>query len=116
MDTTGLDLGQAIRRFVHQAVDHHRVDPRLLRMMVEEAPLSEELLTKISRYDRKRATELRTLLAAHPEVRVDDPDTAVRIIVTTVELVTHTLMAAPEPVDPQRLEDQLVTMVTRYLQ
>jgi hypothetical protein len=84
--------------------------------MVEEAPLSQDLLTKISRYDSKRTAELHTLLTAYPEVRVDDPDTAVRVIVTTVELVTHTLMAAPDPVDPQRLEDQLVTMVTRYLQ
>ncbi|WP_436534445.1 TetR/AcrR family transcriptional regulator [Actinoplanes sp. HUAS TT8] len=114
-DTTGLSLPEAIRRIVHRTVEHHRVDPRLLRMMVEEAPLSQDLLDKISRYDRKRATELRDLLTGRPEVRLDDLDTALRVIVTTVELVTHTLMAAPSPVESQRLEDQLVTMVTRYL-
>ncbi|WP_255657238.1 TetR/AcrR family transcriptional regulator [Actinoplanes sp. L3-i22] len=114
-DPTGLDLTGAVRQFVRQAVDHHRIDPRLLRMMVEEAPLSEDLKTKISRYDRKRSAELRTLVAAFPEARLTDPDTAIRIIVTTVEIVTHTLMAAPDPVDPARLEDQLVELITSYL-
>ncbi|GAA2861285.1 putative transcriptional regulator, TetR family protein [Actinoplanes cyaneus] len=115
LNTAGLTLEEAIRRFVHQTVSQHRLDPRLLRMMIEEAPLSPDLVDKISRYDRKRAAELRELLQTHPEARVDDPDTAIRLVVTTVELVTHTLTAAPEPVDPQRLENELVTMLTRYL-
>lgn len=115
LDTSGLSVTESVRRFVRQAIDNHRADPRLLRMMIEEAPLSQDLLNKISRYDRKRATELRQLIESHPEIRVDDPEMAIRVIVTTVELVTHTLMAAPDPVEPDRLENQLVDMVTRSL-
>jgi hypothetical protein len=54
-------------------------------------------------------------VATHAETRIEDLDTATRIIVSAVEFVTHNLMAAPAGIDPERLEDELVAMLTRYL-
>jgi hypothetical protein len=61
------------------------------------------------------APQLRALVSSHPEVTVADLGTATRIMVSAVEFVTHNLIAAPDPVDPQRLEDELTAMLTRYL-
>ena len=114
-DPAGRDLAELIRWFVRHTIDNHRADPRLLRIMVEEAQLSRGLVEKLTRYDRMRVAQLTGLVAAHPEVRVTDLGVAARIVVSTVELVTHNLLAAPAGLDPQRLEDELVAMVTGYL-
>ncbi|WP_067504842.1 TetR/AcrR family transcriptional regulator [Actinoplanes sp. TFC3] len=112
-DSPDRDLETVLRLFVRKTIDNHRADPRLLRLMLEEAPLSPDLLTKIIRYSHKRIAQLKHVLATHPEVRVTDLDMAARLIENTVELVTHKLMA--ESVEAQRLENELVAMLSRYL-
>jgi AcrR family transcriptional regulator len=114
-DTSGRPLDQVVRGFVRRTIDQHRLDPRLLRIMVEEAPLTPDLLDKLVRYDEKRTTQLRASVADHPDVRVTDLDAAARLAVSAIELVTHNLMAEPNPMDPELLENELVAMVTRYL-
>jgi AcrR family transcriptional regulator len=104
-----------IRGYVHTAVENHRDDPRLLRVMTEQAPRTRELLEKISRVEQARVAHARELLDRYPEVRVDDTATAARLIVSTVELVVHQLISAPDPVDVPRFENELVRMLTRYL-
>jgi len=42
-------------------------------------------------------------------------DTATRLVVTTVELVVHKVIAGPEPVDQGTFEEELVTMLVRHL-
>ncbi|MEW2434034.1 hypothetical protein AB0952_07580 [Streptomyces caniferus] len=62
-----------------------------------------------------RTAYVRELIEDHPESRVDDVDVAARLVVSTVELLVHQLIAAPDPLEPARLENELVAMVTRYL-
>jgi AcrR family transcriptional regulator len=108
-------LEEIVRMFVHTAIENHRDDPQLLRVMVEQAPRAPELLKKISRYEQERVAYVRELLRRHPEARVSDTHTAARLVVSTVELVVHQLIAAPEPIDIPQFENELVTMLTRYL-
>ncbi|WP_055550474.1 TetR/AcrR family transcriptional regulator [Streptomyces sp. NBRC 110028] len=108
-------LEEMFRRFVRTAIENHRDDPQLLRVMVEQGPRSPELLEKVAAYEREHIACTRELLDRHPEVRVADTDVAARLVVTTVELVIHQLIAAPDPVDAVRLENELVAMLTRYL-
>lgn len=108
-------LEEMLRGFVHTVIGNHRDDPQLLRVMVEQGPRAPELLEKVAAYERERIAYTRELFDRHPEVRVADTDTAARLVVTTVELVIHTLIAAPDPVDATRLENELVAMLTRYL-
>lgn len=61
------------------------------------------------------AGKVRDLLARHPDVAVTDVDTAAELIVTTVELNTHKLMAAPQSIPEEVFAAGLVDMVTRYL-
>jgi hypothetical protein len=46
---------------------------------------------------------------------VDDLDMAAELVVGTVEMNTHQLMASPHPVQVERLERELAAMITRYL-
>ncbi|MEJ8654332.1 TetR family transcriptional regulator [Streptomyces sp. MS1.AVA.3] len=108
-------LEEVIRRYVRLTIENHRDDPQLLRVMIEQAPRSPELLEKTSHYHQARTVFARDLIEHHPEVRVADVEVAARLLVSTVELVVHQLIAAPDPLDPARLESELVAMLTRYL-
>ncbi|QHC32532.1 TetR/AcrR family transcriptional regulator [Streptomyces sp. HF10] len=108
-------LKETVRALVRDAIDHHRDDPQLLRIMIEEAPMSGELIEAIERHGKARVSQVRGVLARHPDVRVRDLDMAAELVVGTVEINTHKLMATPHPRQVDRLESELVAMITRYL-
>ncbi|WP_435245787.1 TetR/AcrR family transcriptional regulator [Streptomyces sp. NRRL F-5630] len=115
LDTSPGSLEDAVRSLVRDAIDHHRDGPQLLRIMIEEAPVSSELIEALDRHGRARVGQVREVLARHPDVRVADLDMAAELIVGAVELNTHQIMAAPRPPRVERLEEELVAMITRYL-
>ncbi|MFE4454831.1 TetR/AcrR family transcriptional regulator [Streptomyces sp. NPDC056796] len=104
-----------MRFYVRSAIENHREDPKLLRVMIEQGPRAPELLERIADSERKRITYARGLLGNHPDVRVADVDIAARLVAATVEMVVHRVVAGPGHVDVERFEDELVTMLTRYL-
>lgn len=108
-------LEETVRALVRDAIDHHRDDPQLLRIMIEEAPVSSELIEAIDRHGKVRVEQVRDLLARHPDVGVQDLGMAAELIVGAVEMNTHKLLATPHAVQVERLEAELVAMVTRYL-
>ncbi|SEQ90776.1 transcriptional regulator, TetR family [Lentzea xinjiangensis] len=108
-------LEAAVRALVRDAVDNHRDDPQLLRIMIEEGQFSQELRDTVTRHGARRVAQVRDLFARHPDVRVRDLGTAAELIVFTVELNTHRLAAFPEGTSIEAVEDELVAMVTRYL-
>jgi AcrR family transcriptional regulator len=116
VDLSPGSLPAAIRALVRDAIENHRDDPALLRMMIEEARISPDLIEAMERHGRSRVAQVRDLLASHPDVAVTDLDTAAELIVTTVELNTHKLMAAPQTIPEEVFAAELVDMVTRYLQ
>uniref|UniRef100_A0AAU3H8F8 TetR/AcrR family transcriptional regulator n=1 Tax=Streptomyces sp. NBC_01401 TaxID=2903854 RepID=A0AAU3H8F8_9ACTN len=115
LDLSAGSLESMVRALVRDAIDNHRDDPQLLRIMFEEAPLSQELLDTVDRHQKNRVGQVRDLLARHPDVRVQDLDTAAELIVFTVEVNTHKLMADPRTIPVEMFEKELVGMVTRYL-
>ncbi|WP_329130207.1 TetR/AcrR family transcriptional regulator [Streptomyces sp. NBC_01476] len=115
LDLSAGSLAATVRALVRDAIDNHRDDPQLLRIMFEEAPVSRELLDTIARHEKKRVDQVRDLLARHPDVHVQDLDTAAELIVFTVETNTHKLMAYPRTAPVGTFENELVAMVTRYL-
>ncbi|CAL9341691.1 TetR/AcrR family transcriptional regulator [Streptomyces sp. NPDC091294] len=115
LDMAPGSLPEVVRSLVRDAIDHHRDDPQLLQIMFEEAPASSELIEAIDRHGKMRVGQVREVFARHPDVRVQDLDTAAELVVGTVEMNTHKLMASPRPVQVERLEAELVAMITRYL-
>ncbi|WP_328491876.1 TetR/AcrR family transcriptional regulator [Streptomyces sp. NBC_00414] len=114
-DILAMSLQDALRTLVRATIDNHRGDPHLLRIMLEQAPRSSGLAEKLARYEKERVAQIRELLEKHPDAHVRDVDTAAVLIVSTIEFVTHNLMSEPRPVEARRLEDELVTMLSRYL-
>ncbi|WP_037310987.1 TetR/AcrR family transcriptional regulator [Amycolatopsis orientalis] len=108
-------LETIVREFVRVVIDNHLDDPQLLRIMIEQAPRSGEVLARVTRLEWEMIADLRDLLHAHPEVHVEDKDTAARLVASTVELTVHQLIAAPASIDTTRLENELVAMITGYL-
>jgi AcrR family transcriptional regulator len=115
LDLSPGTLETTVRALVRHAIDNHSEDPQLLRIMIEEAPLSQALLDKVDQHGKIRVGQLRDLLARHPDVRVRDLDTAAELILVTVEINTHKIMADPRTISVEALENELVAMVTRYL-
>jgi AcrR family transcriptional regulator len=104
-----------LRLFVRSAIESHLDDPQLLRLLMEQAPRSAELLEKVEQLKRSWCSYVRNVLDGHPEVRLSDTETAARLIFTTIELVVHQLAAEHEPVDKRKLETEMVAMLTRYV-
>ncbi|MFJ5838760.1 TetR/AcrR family transcriptional regulator [Streptomyces shenzhenensis] len=115
LDLSAGSLEATVRTLVRDAIDNHRDDPQLLRIMIEEASFSQELRDTIDRHGGRRVGEVRDFLARHPDVRVRDLDTAAELIVFTVETNAHKLMADPRTIPVETFENELVDMVTRYL-
>ncbi|MFI0237732.1 TetR/AcrR family transcriptional regulator [Streptomyces sp. NPDC016845] len=108
-------LEDILRKFVRASAENHRDDPQLLRVMVEQGPRSAELLERVTTTQRERFVYVEELLGRHPEVGVADIPVAARLVVSTVELLIHAMTAAPDPIDIERLEKEIVAMLYRYL-
>ncbi|WP_063740148.1 TetR/AcrR family transcriptional regulator [Amycolatopsis jejuensis] len=108
-------LEATVRLFVHTTIETHRDDPRLLRVMTEQARRSPELREKMARHQQELVRHTQQMLDTHPEAGVADTEAAARLVVSTVELVVHQLIAEPGSVEVGRFEDELVAMLTRYL-
>ncbi|MFD4668099.1 TetR/AcrR family transcriptional regulator [Lentzea sp. NPDC058450] len=113
LDFSPGSLESVVRALVRDAIDNHRDDPRLLRIMIEEGQVSDALRDTITRHGAQRVAQVRDVFARHPDVHVRDLDTAVELVVFTVELNTHRLAALKR--DVETIENELVDMVTRYL-
>ncbi|GAA1938801.1 TetR/AcrR family transcriptional regulator [Amycolatopsis minnesotensis] len=115
LDFSPGSLEATVRAIIRDAIDNHSDDPQLLRVMIEEAPLSQELLDTIDRHGKLRTAQVRDIIVRHPDIRVGDPDLAAELILFTVEMNTHKFMAAPRANAIETFEHELVAMVTRYL-
>ncbi len=108
-------LEATVRALIRDAIDNHSEDPQLLRVMIEEAPVSQELIDTIDRHGKLRAAQVRDVIVRHPDIHVGDPDIAADLILFTVEMNTHKFMASPRTTPVETFENELVAMVTRYL-
>jgi AcrR family transcriptional regulator len=113
-------LEDKIRLFVRAALDNHRDDPALHRVLFEEAPRPPELLETLHQAERQAIAAAEKLLAADPQVSVADIPMAARLVVMAIESLVHRFIASDRPAndhleDVGRFEDELVAMLVRYL-
>jgi AcrR family transcriptional regulator len=108
-----------VRELVAAAIDAHRVDPKLHRILAEEAPRTGrgENIDAVERYARGF---LRDYLEAHRrEIDVANLDLAAFILVTTVEALTHSaVLSRPDILADEKageFVDEVTGLVLRYL-
>jgi AcrR family transcriptional regulator len=110
------DLGELLRTFVVAMVELHRSSPELHRLLFEEASHPPELHDCVLRLEGSLAHGWEAILAEHPEVAVDDPDTAAHFLVQTAEALTHRFVQQGlHDLEGAAFEAELVSLLRRYL-
>jgi AcrR family transcriptional regulator len=108
-------LEDKVRLFVVAAIDSHRDDPALHRVLFEEAPRPPEVLAMLHAAEIEARTAAEALLATDPAVRVTDIPMAARLVVSAIESLVHRVVTHDPPADLTSFENELVAMIVRYL-
>ena len=114
-----LPVEAATRELVTAAIEAHRVNPKLHKVLAEQVPRAGRL-ENIDAVQRNASVLLRGYLEAHKrEVNVADLDLAAFICVTTVEALTHTaVLHNPEVLADEKVltfVDQVTGLLVRFL-
>jgi AcrR family transcriptional regulator len=117
---TALPLQQAVRKLVTVAIEAHRVDPKLHRVLTEQIPRTRQL-EKVATFNRENYALFRAYLEAHRnEIRSLDLGLAAYVCVTSIEALTHTaVLYHSESFSDETfaaLVDEATRLVVRYLQ
>jgi AcrR family transcriptional regulator len=115
----GLPLKQAVRRLVAAAVDAHRVDPRLHRVLAEQIPRTGRL-DNVQALNREAYAMFKTYLERHrDEIRTVNAGLAAFVCVTSIEALTHNaVLHQAEMLSGQAMEalvDEATRLVVGYL-
>ncbi len=113
-------IDRAARKLVTAAIEAHRVDPRLHRVLAEQTPhvgVSEN----VGALSRETFDLFKAYLARHSdELRVVDLELAAFMCVTSIEALTHTaVLHRPDVLSDDAvatLVDEATRLVVRYLQ
>jgi AcrR family transcriptional regulator len=107
------------RELVAAAIDAHRVDPKLHRVLAEQVPRIGRL-EDIDAVERRGGAFLQSYLDAHrDEIDVADVNLAAFVLTTTVEALTHVaVLRRPDLLDGDKagaFVNEVAGLVLRYL-
>ncbi|MBS0222185.1 MAG: TetR family transcriptional regulator [Proteobacteria bacterium] len=119
VEVASLPIEKALRRLVATAIDAHRVDPKLHRVLAEQIPRTGRL-EKIATFNREYFVLFRDFLESHRgELRAVDLELATFVCVTSIEALTHTaVLHRSEMLSDERaatLVDEATRLMVRYL-
>jgi AcrR family transcriptional regulator len=115
-----LPMKQAVRKIVAIAIEAHRVNPKLHRVLAEQLPRTGKL-EEVELFKQENYTLFRGYLERHrDELRALDLDLAAFVCVTTIEALTHTaVLHRPDILSDDALEalvEEATRLIVRYLQ
>lgn len=95
----------------------HEDDPRLHRVLFEEAPLGAAARRRVRILEDTYATYLAQLLSRMPDVDPEDAPLRARIVLDVLEATVHRWACDPhgEPIAREPLRDELARCIERYL-
>ncbi|MES2070040.1 MAG: TetR/AcrR family transcriptional regulator [Pseudomonadota bacterium] len=113
-------IEKAVRRLVVAAIEAHRIDPELHRVIAEQIPRTGSL-ENIEAFNRQTYALFRAYLEGHrDELRMVDLGLATYVCVTTIEALTHTaVLHRSEMLSDEgaaTLVDEATRLVVGYLQ
>lgn len=119
-DVAALPLEQAVRRLVAAAIDGHRVDPQLHRVLAEQIPRTGRTANTDVPIQQAHALFGAYLEAHRGELRQVDLALATFVCVTSIEALTHTaVLDYSERASDEAFEalvDEATRLIVRYLQ
>jgi AcrR family transcriptional regulator len=113
-------VDQAVRRLVAAAIEAHRVDPKLHRVLAEQTPRT-GALANVEAFNGEAYDLFRAYLERHrDELRVVDLDLAAFVCVTSIEALTHNAVLHRSEILSNEavgtLVDEATRLVVGYLQ
>ena len=119
-EVAALPVERAVRKLVAVAIQAHRIDPKLHRVLAEQIPRTGKL-ENIETFNRENYALFRTYLEAHRhELRPVDMELAAFVCVTSIEALTHTAVLHHSDSFSDEafaaLVDEATRLVVRYLQ
>jgi AcrR family transcriptional regulator len=113
-EVTDMPLEKAVRRLVAVAIDAHRINPRLHRVLAEQIPRAGKLDVEAS--NREIHGLVRAYLDGHrKELRKIDLDVATFICVSAIEAIAHNTVLHPAEMLPEKMVRTLVDETTRMV-
>jgi AcrR family transcriptional regulator len=118
-DVAAAPLEQGVRKLVAAAIEAHRVNPKLHRVLAEQLPRTGRL-ANTEAFNRESYALFRAYLESHQgEFRVMDLELAAFVCVTSIEALTHTAVLHPSKIFADEalgtLIDEATRLVLRYL-
>jgi hypothetical protein len=110
-------LKQGVRTLVTVAVESHRIDPKLHRVLAEQIPRVGKL-EKVETFTRANYALFEAYLERHrKEIRAADLELAAFVCVTSIEALTHTAVLHHDISDKAAaaLIDEATRLVVGYL-
>lgn len=119
-EIAALPIDQAVRKLVAVAIEAHRVDAKLHRVLAEQIPRTGRL-DNVEAFNRENYALFRAYLESHRnEIRSVDPGLAAFVCVTSIEALTHTaVLHHSESLRGEALGalvDEATRLLVRYLQ
>jgi hypothetical protein len=114
-----LPVEEAVRKLVALAVETHRVDPKLHRVLAEQIPRTGRL-KNVEAFNREYYAMFRTYLERHrDEIRALDLELAAFVCVTSIEALTHSAVLHHSEMLSDNamgtLIDEATRLIVRYL-
>lgn len=118
-EVADLPIDKAVRKLVTIAIEAHRIDPKLHRVLAEQIPRTGQL-KDVEAFNREVHDLVRTYLESRrKEMRKIDLDVATFVCVSSIEAVAHnTVLNGPEMLSEKMvrtLVDETTRMVVGYL-
>ena len=115
LEVAAMPLKVGVRALVVAAIDAHRLDPLLHRVLAEEVPRT-RWFENVELIERNARALFRVYLEAHrDETHVEDLDLAAFTFVTTVEALTHSAVLGNPEIVAGKKADRFVDEVTRLV-
>jgi AcrR family transcriptional regulator len=112
----GVSLEQGVKAIFEQVIALHQLSPRLHRLLFDEVPRTEAIVKLHAQAEHQHTQLTREVLERHPEVRKDNLDVAVHVLVQTTEALAHWLvLKAPKNLDRERFIQETVDMMTGFM-
>lgn len=112
----GADVRTVVRLFVEAMVDLHARDRALHRVLFEEAPLPPRIRRRIGEIERRAAAFVEAYLRADAARTRRNPALAARVVVQTIEGLTHRLVIHGErDADIDATLEEMIDLIAAYL-
>lgn len=113
--TPTTSLQHAVEAMVQAMIELHAQNPRLHRVLFEEAPLPPQVRLRLEALERSMAIGVAEYLGTRQEVTAPDTLMAATVLVQAIEALTHKLEIHGGADHQATLVTELVTLATAYL-